>query len=158
MEIIIPIGISGSGKSTLYNEKYSNYKIVCPDQIRLEITGNISDQSKNKEVFDIANDLVEQFIKQDIDFYYDATNVNTKYRKQFVKNVKSHSNVKVTYVVMICDIDESYKRIRKDIVDNKVRSNVPLDVLHRQYEMFEASMKSDFSEEGADEVIYVKYE
>ena len=48
MELIIPIGISGSGKSRLYNLNYQDYVKICPDDIRKELTGSISDQSKNK--------------------------------------------------------------------------------------------------------------
>ena len=52
MEIIVPIGISGSGKTRLYNMRYSDLTLVSPDLIRKELTGSISDQRKNKEVFE----------------------------------------------------------------------------------------------------------
>ncbi len=43
------IGIPGSGKSTWIKENSKGYEIVCPDVIRTEICGDISDQSKNNE-------------------------------------------------------------------------------------------------------------
>ena len=54
MEVIIPIGISGSGKSRLYEKRYKDYEIISPDLIRKELTGDISNQKRNKEVFQIA--------------------------------------------------------------------------------------------------------
>lgn len=150
MEIVMPIGISGSGKSTLYNNMFTNYEIVCPDQIRLKLTGNISDQSKNKEVFEMVDTLVDMYIKEDKNFFYDATNVNTKYRKEFVKKVKKHPNVKVVYIYLYADVEESNRRIQKDLEEGKIRSNVSMFVLKRQYDMYMESLKSNWQEEGAD--------
>ena len=152
MEIIIPIGISGSGKSTLYNQKYSDYKIVCPDQIRLELTGNISCQSKHKEVFQKVNNIVQYYILHDKSFFYDATNVNTRYRKYFVQKVKQYPNVKVIYIFLPSDVDESYRRIQKDLKEGKIRSNVSLDILKKQFDMLLLSLQSNWVEEGADYV------
>lgn len=156
MKIIIPIGISGSGKSTLYNNVFSDYEIICPDQIRLELTGNISDQSKNGQVFKIVNQMVDDCIRLDKSFFYDATNVNTKYRKEFVKKVKKHPNVTVVYFYLTANVDTSYERIQNDLKNNVTRSNVPLDVLKRQYHMYEESMESNWKDEGADVAILSK--
>lgn len=155
MRIIVPIGISGSGKSTLYKKFYSNYELVCPDQIRLELTGDISDQTKNGQVFKIVDQMVDDCIKNDRSFFYDATNVNSKYRKEFVKKVKKFTNVEVIYVFLESNIEKSYKRIQNDLTNGIVRSNVPEDVLKRQYNMYMESVKSDWKSEGADRAFVV---
>ena len=155
MRIIVPIGISGSGKSTLYKKIYSNYELVCPDQIRLELTGDISDQTKNGQVFKIVDQMVDDCIKNDRSFFYDATNVNSKYRKEFVKKVKKFTNVEVIYVFLESNIEKSYKRIQNDLTNGIVRSNVPEDVLKRQYNMYMESVKSDWKSEGADRAFVV---
>ena len=47
-KLVLPIGISGSGKSYIYNRDYKDYVQVSPDLIREELTGDISNQTRNK--------------------------------------------------------------------------------------------------------------
>lgn len=154
MELIIPIGISGSGKSRLYNLNYQNYVKICPDDIRKELTGSISDQSKNKEVFELAQKRIDDCIANDKNVFYDATNINTEYRKKFVNKYK-RTNVRIVYVILPADVNISYQRIKNDL-DNKVdRSKVPYQVLLRQYEMYKETLNSQFKDENVDEIIYL---
>ena len=151
MKIIVPIGISGSGKSTLYDNYFKDYQLICTDQIRLELTGNISDQSKNSEVFGIVNERIDDCLKNGIDFYYDATNVNTKFRKVFTKMVKEKKpDAKVIYIYFTPDIDVSFDRIKNDLENNVVRSNVPKNVLEKQLNLYIETIKSSWKDEGAD--------
>lgn len=154
MEIVIPIGISGSGKSRLYNLNYQEYVKICPDDIRKELTRSISDQSKNKEVFELAQKRIDDCIANDKNVFYDATNINTEYRKKFVNKYKG-TNVRIVYVILPADVNISYQRIKNDL-DNKVdRSKVPYQVLLRQYEMYKDSLNSQFKDENVDEIIYL---
>lgn len=154
MELIIPIGISGSGKSRLYNLNYQDYVKICPDDIRKELTGSISDQSKNKEVFELVQKRIDDCIANDKNVFYDATNINTEYRKKFVNKYKE-TNVRIVYVILPADVNISYQRIKNDL-DNKVdRSKVPYQVLLRQYEMYKETLNSQFKDENVDEIIYV---
>lgn len=156
MKLIVPIGISGSGKSRLYKLKYNDYVKVCPDDIRKELTGDISDQSKNAEVFKLADRRIDDCIRNNKDCFYDATNLNTRFRKSFVNKYKDMDNVEIIYVVLPADVNVSNERIKKDL-DNKVeRSNVPYTVLLRQYEMYKETLKYNFSGENVQKVIYVK--
>lgn len=154
MELIIPIGISGSGKSRLYNLNYQDYVKICPDDIRKELTGSISDQSKNKEVFELAQKRIDDCIANDKNVFYDATNINTEYRKKFVNKYKE-TNVRIVYVILPADVNISYQRIKNDL-DNKVdRSKVSYQVLLRQYEMYKETLNSQFKDENVDEIIYL---
>ena len=54
-QLILPIGISGSGKSTWINSlDKDKYTIISPDMIRKELTGDVSDNSRNLEIFKIV--------------------------------------------------------------------------------------------------------
>lgn len=133
---------------------YQDYVKICPDDIRKELTGSISDQSKNKEVFELAQKRIDDCIANDKNVFYDATNINTEYRKKFVNKYKE-TNVRIVYVILPADVNISYQRIKNDL-DNKVdRSKVPYQVLLRQYEMYKETLNSQFKDENVDEIIYL---
>lgn len=155
MEIIVPIGISGSGKTRLYNMRYSDLTLVSPDLIRKELTGSISDQRKNREVFEEVDRRVADLVKKGESFFYDATNVNSEFRKKFVEQFRG-TDVKVIYVVLPADIQVSYIRIKQDLKNNVDRSNVPFEVLMRQKGFYNQSLKSNFEGENVQEIIYIK--
>ena len=155
MEIIVPIGISGSGKTRLYNMRYSDLTLVSPDLIRKELTGSISDQRKNREVFEEVDRRVADLVKKGESFFYDATNVNSEFRKKFVEQFRG-TDVKITYVILPADMNTSYVRIKQDLRNNVDRSNVPFEVLMRQKGFYNQSLKSNFEGENVQEIIYIK--
>ena len=155
MEIIVPIGISGSGKTRLYNMRYSDLTLVSPDLIRKELTGSISDQRKNREVFEEVDRRVADLVKKGESFFYDATNVNSEFRKKFVEQLRG-TDVKITYVILPADMNTSYVRIKQDLKNNVDRSNVPFEVLMRQKGFYNQSLKSNFEGENVQEIIYIK--
>ena len=154
-KLILPIGISGSGKSYIYNKDYKDYVQVSPDLIREELTGDISNQSKNKEVFKLAFERVDEYLNKGQNVFFDATNVNKGQRKNFTDKYKD-TDVEVIYVILPADIDLSWKRIRADIRDKKNRSDVPHFALVRQKEMYDNTLKSGFNDENVQEVIYAE--
>ena len=155
MEIIVPIGISGSGKSRLYKMRYSDLTLVSPDLIRKELTGSISDQKKNREVFEEVDRRVADLVKEGKSFFYDATNVNPEFRKKFVEQFRG-TDVKITYVILPGDMNMSYIRIKQDLKNNVERAKVPFEVLIRQKGFYNQSLKSNFDGENVQEVIYIK--
>ena len=155
MEIIVPIGISGSGKSRLYKMRYSDYALVSPDLIRKELTGSISDQSKNNEVFKKVDSMVDELAREGKSFFYDATNVNTEFRKKFVEQFRG-TDVKITYVILPADMNTSYMRIKQDLKNKVDRSKVPYEVLIRQKGFYNQSLKSNFEGENVQEIVYIK--
>ena len=154
-KLILPIGISGSGKSYIYNKDYKDCVQVSPDLIREELTGDISNQSKNKEVFKLAFERVDEYLNKGQNVFFDATNVNKGQRKNFTDKYKD-TDVEVIYVILPADIDLSWKRIRADIRDKKNRSDVPYFALVRQKEMYDNTLKSGFNDENVQEVIYAE--
>lgn len=160
MELILPIGISGSGKSTLIEtmkKVYDGLKIVCPDTIRYNLTGNISDQSRNSEVFEIVETLINDCVSKNVNVYYDATNLNTKYRRKFVNKFENNPNVHITYYVFPADVELSYQRIQNDLKNKVNRSNVPLDVLNRQKKLYNEMILSDFEGENVERIVFLQF-
>lgn len=155
MEIIVPIGISGSGKSRLYNMRYSDLVLVSPDLIRKELTGSISDQRKNREVFKEVDRRVADLVNEGKSFFYDATNVNPEFRKKFVEQFRG-TDVEITYVILPADMIMSYTRIKQDLKNNVERARVPFEVLIRQKGFYNQSLKSNFDGENVQKVIYIK--
>lgn len=155
MEIIVPIGISGSGKSRLYNMRYSDLTLVSPDLIRKELTGSISDQRKNKEVFEEVDRRVADLVERGESFFYDATNVNSEFRKKFVEQFRG-TDVKITYIILPADMNTSYMRIKQDLKNKVERSKVPFEVLIRQKGFYNQSLKSNFEGENVQEIVYIK--
>lgn len=153
-KLILPIGISGSGKSYIYNKDYKDCVQVSPDLIREELTGSISNQSKNKEVFKLAFERVDEYLNKGEDVFFDATNVNKSQRKSFTDKYKN-TDIEVIYVVLPADIDLSWKRIRTDIENEKNRSDVPYSALVRQKGMYDNSLELGFDDENVKEVKYV---
>jgi predicted kinase len=153
-KLVLPIGISGSGKSYIYNRDYKDCVQVSPDLIREELTGDISNQSKNKEVFKLAFERVDEYLNNGQDVFFDATNVNKSQRKTFTDKYIG-TDVEVVYVILPADIDLSWKRIRADIREKKNRADVPYFALVRQKENYDNTIKLGFDDENVQEVIYV---
>lgn len=154
-KLILPIGISGSGKSYIYNKDYKDCIQVSPDLIREELTGDISNQSRNKDVFRIAFERVDEYLNKGQDVFFDATNVNKGQRKKFTDKYIG-TDVEVIYVVLYSDIDLSWKRIRKDIREKKNRSDVPYFALVRQKEQYDKTIELGFDDENVNKIIYAK--
>lgn len=158
MKIIVPIGISGSGKSKLYLDEFKDkgFSLVCPDNIRKKMTGDISDQSKNKEVFEWAQCCIDYCVNLNRDVFYDATNLNKKLRKKFVNQYKDNPDVEIHYYVLPANIEISNERIQKDLSNNIDRSKVPYNVIERQMSMYNDTIKKGFDDENVHKVIMLK--
>jgi len=127
------IGISGSGKST-YLKKYNEKLIVSPDEIRKELTGDVSCQSKNQKVWEITKERVIEMIDKYDYCVLDATNTTSKGRKRFMKDLKVDQKISIVFPLPALDI--AYDRVKKDIDKGVDRSNVPKHIIERQIEQY----------------------
>lgn len=143
--IIVPIGISGSGKSTYVNELREKLGdklvVISPDEIRVELSGDINDQSKNAKVFEIAKERIIKVIKEGKVVYFDATNVDTVLRNKYFAKIYNELadqgiNIDLYYKVFEANIDESDKRIREQIEKGENRANITRDILEKQYNKY----------------------
>lgn len=78
--LIILVGIPGCGKSTLAKQ-VEKAEVISSDQIREELTGDMSDQSLNRAVFYTMNKLTKTLLNWGVSVVIDATNLRTEYRK-----------------------------------------------------------------------------
>lgn len=135
----------GSGKSTWVNKYSSTVKanVVCPDLIRKELTGDISNISRDKDVWDIAKDRVRLSLSMGENVILDATNCKTKYRNAFLKKVKFSElwNIEVKFILFkevnptICKM-----RIANDLMAGKDRSKVPAEIVDNMYKDYTNSL------------------
>ena len=132
------VGIVGAGKSTYVKtlQAQTNATVVSPDEIRLELCGDMTDQSKNGYIF---TKVVPERIKAALEkgeVIYDATNYNRKNRKD-VLILASTLGAKVVVHQMTTPFEECIRR-------NAARSEriVPDFVLERMITGWEAPDKN----------------
>lgn len=158
--LYIPIGISGSGKTTLGNKLKS--KVVCPDDIRKELTGNISNQSNNKEVFETAYDKIATYLAGGFDVYFSATNLHCKPILELIKKYKYN---KIVIINMLDSLNPLLckERVENDLKNKIERSNTLVkiteneDVIDIQYKKYIEQIKhfKDFFNNGTNQTVYI---
>lgn len=134
--LYIPIGISGSGKTTYGNKL--NVSVVCPDDIRKEITGNISDQSNNSKVFSIYEKRLSNLAHKNKDAFASMTHLKYSYIKNTINAYDSEEPFKVVFILFEDSLDwkKCYERVKNDLKGGIDRSNVPEDVIRNQSERY----------------------
>lgn len=138
-KLIIPVGISGSGKSTwIKSIENQGYEVVSPDEIRLELTGDMSDQSKNKEVFATAYQKTADILNSNKNVIFDATNIESFLRKDLLNFLKQNVNTEFDAIAKIFNAnpDISKERIKRDIDSGINRANVSPESIDVQYQKF----------------------
>jgi len=133
--LVLTVGIPSAGKST-WVKSQKGFEIICPDEIRKELTGNISDQSQNAKVWQIATQRVIEALKNGKNVILDATNTTTKGRTQFLEKIPKEIIYQKQAIVFHVSPEDAKKRIKKDLEDKKDRSNVPDEVINRMYKQF----------------------
>ena len=95
---IICIGVPGSGKTTLLKKSVrarDGVVYICPDDIRFELTGNASDQTRNREVWSEAYRRIHEALEAGRDVAVDATNAAQADRLRLVE----HCRLKASSVI-----------------------------------------------------------
>jgi predicted kinase len=147
-QLILPIGISGSGKSTWINSlDKDKYTIISPDMIRKELTGDVSDNSRNLEIFKIVDDRILEALKKGDKVILDATNLNTTFRRLMITNLKSlYPKLDIRYKLLDVDPEIAKQRIANDISNKVDRSKTPDEIIDLQYQQYLQS-KLDIKDE-----------
>jgi predicted kinase len=75
---ILGVGVPGVGKTTSLSDlaAYLGWPYVCPDDIRLELCGDVSDQSQNRKVWELTYEQIEKALADTDTVIVDATNAN----------------------------------------------------------------------------------
>lgn len=130
-KLIYLVGIPGCGKSTWAetNKDKLNAVIHSSDAIREEF-GDVNDQSKNTDVFQILHSRIKMDLKAGNNVIYDATNLNRKRRVAFLNEIKNIPCEKICILFAtpweMC-LARNYARDR----------HVPEDVMVRMYKNFQ---------------------
>jgi predicted kinase len=138
-KLILPVGISGSGKSTwIKSQTNPNTVVVSPDDIRRELSGNVSDQTQNAKVWALAFKRTADALNAGKNVILDATNIKSSERKNLMNYMKVHVDKRFEGVAKIFDVDPAVakQRVKKDIEAGVDRSNVPDWAIDRQYQSF----------------------
>lgn len=127
--IIMGVGIPGSGKTTAlkpFAEK-NTYIYISPDDIRAELTGDASDQSKNKEVWQEAHRRVAESLGRGETVVFDATFAIDVERKSFIQFAREHGAEEVHGVFAAVPLEIAKER-------NKARDRIvpeyAIDMMH----------------------------
>lgn len=138
------IGAAGTGKSTVaqklidgFKTRNRDYCYISTDKIREELCGTAADQTRNREVFEIAHARLEQAFEYDCEIIFDATNLTPKARKPLNKIAEKHNAFKVAYF-METSFDEALRR-------NASRERkVPEDIIEKHFEKLTYPHNEDY--------------
>jgi predicted kinase len=140
-KFIMLLGIPGSGKSTWAKEFVfrcdASYTIVSSDAVRQQITGNLNDQSKNSEVWDVVLNHCQGLLSNGKNVILDATNTSTDKRRWFVKQLPRCQRYLKTFSIQK-SIAKS--RIARDLEKGVGRAQVPDAVIDTMYRQFQDSL------------------
>jgi predicted kinase len=144
--LIALMGIPGSGKSTLAREfmDAEDYTLVNPDTIRQELTGDMTDQSRNEDVFLIAHQMARLALGQGKDVLWDATNVTQRARTDLLADAIATNASSILVVVDVLLPTAKERNAARDRV-------VPEHVLDRMFGQYMQSL-SQIGFEGWDEI------
>lgn len=146
-KLIMLVGLPASGKSTyaenLRKEHPVETKVYSSDALREELFPNQTyNKDNNQTVFNTLHSRIIKDLKLGKTCIYDATNVNSKKRKQFLTQIKK-IHCRKECVVIIEDINTLKDR------DENRKNKVGLDVIEKFRKRFELPLKS----EGWDSII-----
>lgn len=141
---IMMIGVSASGKSTIakYLSSLYNIKIHPSDELRKELLGDYTDQSKNSEIFTELRRRIKKDLSLGNNVICDATNLTIKTRKNILNEIKKINCYKIGYVVV-----KNYSNLINDNIERAY--SVPEYVIKKQILRFQIP----FIEEGFDKII-----
>lgn len=122
-EVIIICGLPGTGKDTFIKNHYPNYNVISLDDIREKY--KIKPTDNQGEVYNIAKDMAKSYLRQNIPFIWNATNITELIREKQIKLFHEY-NAKVKVVFLETSWIEMLKRnaSRKRNVSEKVISEM----------------------------------
>lgn len=79
-ELVVLCGPSCSGKSTWVRENLTGWEVVSMDDIRRELTGDVTDQSRNGQVLQLAKERLKGHLRNHRKVVWDSTNLRRDFR------------------------------------------------------------------------------
>lgn len=134
-EFIMLCGPSGSGKSR-YLSKLPNATVINMDNIRLELTGDVSDQSENGTVQQMAKERLKEALRTPGLVVWDNTSLRSELRAKQLQLARDYGASTKIIVFQLTEA-ELYS-------NNKNRSNpVPEHILVKQLESFQFPLPNE---------------
>ena len=144
--LYITVGISGSGKS-----KFAEFFCEATDAIELnadnyrkELGKSVNDQDINKIVFEEIDKAIVKYLAGGYSVFISNTNLHADKIKELAERFPLNE-VNVFFLKDSEDIELCWNRIQKDLENEKDRSNVPREVLERQYQRYKSFDKEKLS-------------
>ena len=145
--LYITVGISGSGKS-----KFAEFFCEATDAIELnadnyrkELGKSVNDQDINKIVFEEIDKAIVKYLAGGYSVFISNTNLHADKIKELAERFPLNE-VNVFFLKDSENIELCWNRIQKDLENGKDRSNVPREVLERQYQRYKSFNKEKLSE------------
>ena len=123
-KLMVGIGMPGSGKTTIlknFAERYG-YAYICPDDIRQELLGDVTDNSRNNEVWAEAYKRTREHLQEGKSIVFDATFADPEYRKAFLKFARENGAEKIQGIFV--DVPSEVARARNQARDRKVPNEI----------------------------------
>ena len=137
--LCITVGISGSGKS-----KFAEFFCKATDAIELnadnyrkELGKSVNDQDINKVVFTEIDKAIVKYLAGGYSVCVSNTNLHADKIKELAERFPLNEVV-VFFLKDSEDIELCWNRIQKDLENGKDRSNVPREVLEKQYQRYKS--------------------
>ena len=128
-KVVIGIGVPGSGKTTLLKAFAHNnkYIYICPDDIRAELTGDASNQTKNDEVWKEAYLRTEKELCAGNSVVFDATTADFEQRKHLLGFVRLKGAEKIQGIYVNVSLETAKER------NMQRERKVPESVIEQMY-------------------------
>ena len=145
--LYITVGISGSGKSRFaeFFCKATDVIELNADNYRKELGKGVNDQDINKVVFTEIDKAIVKYLAGGYSVCVSNTNLHACKIKELAEKFPLNEVV-VFFLKDSEDIELCWNRIQKDLENRKDRSNVPREVLEKQYQRYKSFDKEKLSE------------
>ena len=145
--LYITVGISGSGKSRFaeFFCKATDVIEINADNYRKELGKGVNDQDINKVVFTEIDKAIVKYLAGGYSICVSNTNLHADKIKELAEKFPLNEVV-VFFLKDSEDIELCWNRIQKDLENGKDRSNVPREVLEKQYQRYKSFDKEKLSE------------
>ena len=148
MRLIVSIGIPGSGKTTYMKQFATTQKLayVNPDGIRLELTGDETDHSKDPLVWRTVYDRLAAGL-QTGGVILDSTLTTRRGRREIVRFAQKHGTQQITAYWFNVPLAVCMQR------NERRDRTVPYDILQKMHERLVQHPPS--TDEGFDQIITI---
>ena len=145
--LYITVGISGSGKSRFaeFFCKATDVIELNADNYRKELGKGVNDQDINKVVFTEIDKAIVKYLAGGYSVCISNTNLHADKIKELAEKFPLNA-VTVFFLKDSEDIELCWNRIQKDLENGKDRSNVPREILEKQYQRYKSFNKGKLSE------------